>query len=482
MLSFISSPNARNSVGLRLTFARLAIVYWTGVYPRVCAHVGRWERRAARIPDVELRRTALASLREKRSNIDGAAAFAALAPRAWRGRMTLALSAFQATYNLLDLLGEQPSPDPVADGRRLHEALLYALHGGNDDDRAGKGPLAGRQLAEESRTEGSLAEGPLAGGPLDWYEHHPLDDDGGYLNELLGECRQALGGLPSFAVAAPAAREAAGRIVAFQSLNLSRQQGDHAALEQWARAATPAGSGLRWWETAAAAGSSLAVYALLVAATERDLQERDAQALGRAYFPWVGGVHSLLDNLIDKREDEAAGHRSLLEYYDPERAAQRLRWLTERAVSAVAGLPKGERHTVVLVAMIASYLSHPQAQAPELAPARRAVLEAAGPLVNATLLVFRLRALLGGARAAAPSPEPLMTAADEAGAATARRPAPQDASVAQKPAGVQKPAGAQKLAGAQKPTGAPKPAGAQRPAGAQKPAGAAQTAGLDSFR
>lgn len=450
MLAFISSPDARNSVGLRLTFARLAFVYWTGVYPRVCAHVRRWERRAARIPDVELRRTALASLREKRSNIEGAAAFAALAPRAWRGRMTLALSSFQATYNLLDLLGEQPSPDPVADGRRLHEALLYALHGDSDGGRPysedspdSDGGRAGEPLARETPAGEALAGGPLAGetaagetaagealagGLLDWYEHHPLDDDGGYLNELLGECRWALAELPSFAVAAPTARQAAARIVAFQSLNLSRQQGDHAALEQWAQAATPAGSGLRWWETAAAAGSSLAVYALLVAATEPDLRERDVQALDRAYFPWVGGVHSLLDNLIDKREDEAAGHRSLLEYYDPRRAAQRLRWLTGQSVSAVAGLPGGERHTVVLVAMIASYLSHPQAQAPELAPSRRAVLDAAGPLMRPTLLVFKLRARLGAARSAASgdgrragtADEPALGAADESALGAAR--------------------------------------------------------------
>lgn len=350
-------------MALGAVFARAALTYWTAVFPRVRAHVDRWERLARRIPDPELRRPVLAALREKRTNIEGAAAFATFAPSALRGQLTHALSSFQAAYNLLDMLGEQPSSDPVADGRRLHEALLCAI----DPDAQ----------------------------PLDWYEHHPHSDDGGYLNGLLAECQRALASLPSFEVVAPLARDAAARIVAFQSLNLSESQGDHAALEQWAHAATPAGSGLQWWETAAAAGSSLPVYALLAAAAEPRLDRREAQAIERAYFPWIGGLHSLLDNLIDKHEDEAAGHRSLIEYYGPQRAGQRMRRLTEQAIDAARQLPRASTHEVILVGMIGSYLSVPEARTAELEPLASAVLEAAGPLVKPTLLVFKLRQLSG---------------------------------------------------------------------------------------
>jgi tetraprenyl-beta-curcumene synthase len=361
VLAFISSPKAPDRAGLPVAFAKAALTYWTAVFPGVRVHVDRWERLALRIPDPGLRRPVLAALREKRTNIEGAAAFAAFAPRRVRGRLTHALSSFQAAYNLLDMLGEQPSADPVADGRRLHEALLCALEPGAD--------------------------------PLDWFEHHPHRDDGDYLNSLLAECQRAVASLPSFEVAAPLAREAAARIVAFQSLNLSESQGDHAALEQWAHAATPADSGLQWWETAAAAGSSLPVYALLAAAAQPRLDTREAQAVERAYFPWIGGLHSLLDNLIDKHEDEAAGHRSLVEYYGPQRAAQRMRRLTEQAIEAARHLPRASGHEVILAGMIGSYLSVPQARTPELEPVRNAVLGAAGPLVKPTLLVFELRAL-----------------------------------------------------------------------------------------
>jgi tetraprenyl-beta-curcumene synthase len=366
-------PAPHNRVALAATFAHAALSYWLTVFPRVCVHIARWQRLARRIPDPELRRLALAALREKRGNIEGAAAFAAFAPRARRGKTTRAVSAFQAAYNLLDMLGEQPSADPVLDGERLHNALLFALGWPAPAGRAGE-PDPGVQA-------------------LDWYEHHPQREDGGYLNALLAECRTAFAGLPAYAAAAPVARAAAERIVAFQSLNLSEAQGDHAALERWARAATPPGAGLQWWETAAAAGSSLATHALIAAAAEARFDAHDAVAIERAYFPWIGGLHSLLDNLIDKREDEAAGHRSLVEYYGPQRAAQRMRWMAERAMAVARELPHSARHTVILAAMIGNYLSTPEAHSPLLDPISQAVLATTGWLARPTSIVFELRRL-----------------------------------------------------------------------------------------
>lgn len=362
-------------MALAATFTRAACSYWLTVFPRVCVHVARWRRMARRIPDPELRRLALAAL-EKRGNIEGAAAFAAFAPARRRARVTTATSAFQAAYNLLDMLGEQPSPDPIRDGRRLHEALVYAL-----DPHAA---------------------------PLDWYEHHPQREDGGYLSHLVEQCRTAFASLPSHTLVGSHARAGAARIVAFQSLNLSESQGDHTGLERWASDATPPGTELRWWETAAAAGSSLGVHALIAAAAQTRLWTHEVAALDRAYFPWIGGLHSLLDNLIDKREDEAAGHRSLVEYYGPQRAAQRMSWLAERAERAARELPHGRRHSVILAAMIANYLSTPEAQSAQLAPVSEAVLATTGPLATPTLLVFKLRHL--GATLA---PEPSLDAERE---------------------------------------------------------------------
>jgi tetraprenyl-beta-curcumene synthase len=376
-----------NRVALLVTFAHAAFSYWTSVFPRVCVYIARWRRRARRIPDPVLRQLALDAL-DKRGNIEGAAAFAAFVPLARRTDVTKATSAFQAAYNLLDMLGEQPSPDPVLDGRRLHEALVYAV-----TPRGATAPVGSEVGALDTDSSGAGAR--VAGGAraLDWYERHPQRHDGGYLDALIEECRDAFAALPSHLMAAPSAQAAAARIVAFQSLNLSKSQGEHTGLEQWARAATPPGTDLQWWETAAAAGSSLGVHVLIAAAAGPQLDAGEVSALADAYFPWIGGLHSLLDNLIDKHEDEAAGHRSLIEYYGPEQAAQRMRWIAEEALQKASELPHSRRHIVILAAMIGNYLATPEAHTAELKPIGDSVLATVNALRRPTMLVFELRRL-----------------------------------------------------------------------------------------
>jgi tetraprenyl-beta-curcumene synthase len=330
--------------------------------------VNHWQRRAAQIPDPTLRRLGIDSLRE-RSNIEGAAAFAAFAPRAHRAAVVHALVAFQAAYNYADLLSEQPHANAIANGHRLHEALPAALEAAPD-------PSAPQ---------------------LDYYALHPQRDDGGYLRELVGAARAALSTLPSFPTVARSARIAAERIVTFQSLNVGTEQGDHLALAAWARERTPAGSGLEWWEMAAAAGSSLGVHVLIAAAAENDLQQEDLAALERAYFPWIGALHSLLDNLIDRKEDVRTDQPSLVSYYNsPARAADRMRMLAVESVGRARALPRGRRHLLILAAMAGNYLSNPEAETPEVSDVARSVLDAIGALARPTLLVFRLRRLAGG--------------------------------------------------------------------------------------
>ncbi len=360
-------PAVEGRVALAASFAGAARRYWLGVFPRVCVERRRRRARALEIPDQLLRATALDAQR-KWGNVEGAAAFAAFVPLRHRAAAARAMTCYQAAYNYLDMLGEQPSADPAANGRRLHSALLVAL----DPDPGGTPHL-------------------------DYYEHHPQRDDGGYLTEILDTCRAALATLPSYSVLAPAARRAAERIVAFQSCNTGELQGDLQALERWARAETPPESDLRWWETAAAAGSSLCVYALIALAAEPDLavsltSSEAVQAVQDAYFPWIGALHSLLDNLVDAAEDRATGQHSLIgRYASPQEAAARMRWLAERSLHAARTLPNARAHTLLLAAMASFYLSTPEAATPEAQPVARAVLGALDGPADLAMLVFRAR-------------------------------------------------------------------------------------------
>ena len=78
----------------------------------------------------------------------------------------------------------------------------------------------------------------------------------------------------------------------------------------------------------------------------------------------------------------------------------RLRELTARAIGGARGLPRGERHVVLVAGMIAMHLSEPGAWLPSSQPATRAVLRAADTAAMPLLLLL-LRAWRGARQSAA---------------------------------------------------------------------------------
>jgi tetraprenyl-beta-curcumene synthase len=222
---------------------------------------------------------------------------------------------------------------------------------------------------------------------LDMLAERGLDarssDDGGYLQELLEEHRSALAALPSSRAVRAAMRRASGRIAAFQG----------PGIERWAHARRV--SELFWWETAAGAGSSMCVFALIAAAARPGLEQAEVRAIERAYFPWIGALHSLLDNLVDVAEDRATGQRNLIvNYGSSEQAAERMRMLAQRALRAAATLPRAREHVLILAAMASFYLSASEAGEPGAQPVAEAVLETLGWPARLCMLVFRARQAL----------------------------------------------------------------------------------------
>jgi tetraprenyl-beta-curcumene synthase len=352
---------AARHLGLGLAFSDTVVRYLLLVLAPATSELALSRNRAAEIPNPKLRHHALRAL-AKRGNIEGAALFATLVPAVHRRRTIRALVAYQSAYNYLDALSELPSDDPIANGEQLHQALLTALH-------------------------------PDADHP-DYYAHNPDTGDGGYLNTLVDTCRSAVVGLPSFQAIAPWARAAAGRIVDFQALNLNERQGGHDALKRWATEAIPPNSGLQWWEIAAAAGSSLSVHALIAASADAQLDSSDGCEIDRAYFPWIGALHSLLDSLVDRDEDRQREQRSLLRYYcSPAQTAIELGSLAGRARTATDRLAAPDAHRVILTAMCSYYLSAPQCYTAEAQTITHSLSEALGVPLHVAIALFRVRRL-----------------------------------------------------------------------------------------
>jgi tetraprenyl-beta-curcumene synthase len=362
----------RSRRALAGVFAGAASRYWLGIFPLLGRELRHWHGRAHAIPDPVLRRLALITQKAERGNLEGAAAFAVLVPRPHRARVVRAVVAFQATYDYIDTLAEQSSADPVANGHRLHLALLTAL------DPHGQHP--------------------------EYYEYSCGARDDGYIRSLIDACRFAFGSLPSHSAVLEPALRSARRMIAYQSLNHGPSADTSDALARWAAALTPPGSGLRWWETAAGAASSMTVFALIAAAAQPALGADHAAATERAYFPWIGALHVLLDSLIDRREDIAAGNHCLIDHYaSSEETAARLGAIAGRALGATEPLADGVRHATILAAMASFYLSAPSACAPAASPAAQIVLERMGALAGPTMAVLRMRRALQAFSLTAPA-------------------------------------------------------------------------------
>ncbi|HTC61073.1 MAG TPA: DUF2600 family protein [Solirubrobacteraceae bacterium] len=351
------------------TFARATRTYWGSVFPQVRRELAGWRERAQEIPDPALRAQALEAL-EKRGNMEGAAAFATFVGHEQRSAVVRATVAFQTAYNHLDTISEQSGEIGPAQARTLHEALLAALACVRPGARSSRG---------RSGESGHDPERQI---------HPPKNNADGYLQALVETCQEALSELPSYEVVAPAARRAAERVVSFQAFN-RRERGP---IERWGRAQTPPGSDLCWWETAASGGSSLGVHVTIAAAAEPGIEQAHVDALERAYFPWIGALHSMLDQLIDVEEDASSGQPNLIELYgSPAEAAERMALLAGRALECARGLEPKHRHEPIVAAMASFYLAAPEARVGEAAVVTRAVLDVFGRLAWPALAIFRAR-------------------------------------------------------------------------------------------
>jgi tetraprenyl-beta-curcumene synthase len=352
-----------------LVFARAARSYWVDVFPVTRRELRHWRDRAESIPDPKLREDALFTLRTKWGHSEGAAAFAVLAPHAYRRRVVRMAIAYQVMIDYLDTISELPLDDPGGNTLQLHRALYAAVS------------------LESPQVE-------------DYYALHPYGDDGGFLAAQIAACREVF-------VSLPACEAVAETALRFATLYAEAQGICHAAESGWQApvnaectlAEAKRHPELQWGEMIAAGASSLPVLALIVAATNSRSSEQEIESLGSAYYPWSSALHILLHGLVDQAADKANGQFNQLNHYSSkEEAAERLTLIASRAQNMVSGLQQGELHAAILAGMGSYYLAPPQVWEPEDAEISSGALNSLGPLAKPALLVHRVRR--GGPRAA----------------------------------------------------------------------------------
>lgn len=314
-----------------------------------------WRSLAEQIPDEPTRDDALGALTRKRGQTDGAALFTIL-PRARNPALLRLLVAYQIIWDYLDSVHER-SPGET-NGRQLHLALVDALE--PDTARA------------------------------DYYKHHPWRNDGGYLDALVGLCRECCLLLPSYERLRPfVVREARrAQVLALNHLAPARRD---AALQAWSEGEFPSGHEASWFELSGACSAGLTIFALLALATEETFSQSEIERTQRAYFPWTSVVATMLDSYVDQGDDAESGdHIYIAHYASHALAIERVALLLDRCLREAAGLRDGERHIVIAASMAALYLSKDSARSPAMRESTERLAGAGGALTRALVPVLRL--------------------------------------------------------------------------------------------
>ncbi|HEV8246890.1 MAG TPA: tetraprenyl-beta-curcumene synthase family protein [Polyangiaceae bacterium] len=297
-----------------------------GVLPRVGKGIARWRLFARGIPDGELRAQALASLEHKAFHCEGGAIYAGR-DRLRRARLIELIVAYQTLADYLDNLCDRSIfSDPL---------VFEALHASMTD---------------------ALELGPAR---ADYYGGaRGMGQDGGYVNALMSECQSGLRLLPHYSRVQGSAVQLAQLYAALQIRKhgpRERREGDLRSFCEREAALAPE---LRWYEFAAATGSTLGLFHLFEVASRPGFDPVAAEASISCYFRWICPLHILLDYLVDREEDVQGGDLNFVAYYrDEDDAFERFRFLIDGATRSLAGLPEANFHRMIVDGLLGLYLS-----------------------------------------------------------------------------------------------------------------------------
>ena len=332
------------------------------VHPDVQHYLGAWRQMAETIPDAELRKQALMSLRTKAFHCEGGAIYALLAGSYYHEALRFII-AYQTISDYLDNLCDRSTSLDPEDFRALHESMLHALTPGTGD--------------------------------VNYYRFRKEQDDGGYLSALVQTCRDMLDKLPAYPIIVPFLHELARYYCELQVHKHVRPEERLPRLKHWFDINRGQLPEMKWNEFAASAGSTLGIFCLVAYASGDDCSADLARQIKNAYFPWVQGLHIMLDYLIDQAEDRIGGDLNFCSYYpDNDEMLARLKYLFAEAEISVARLPDAGFHLMVNRGLVGMYLADRKvSQQKEVREVAKKMIQCGGMLSKIAFSYYRIRAV-----------------------------------------------------------------------------------------
>ena len=325
----------------------MIIRFISQVFPLVSKELDYWISKAEQIPDWELRAQALASIRSKKFHAQGGSVYA-LYPQNNLVDHIRFIVALQTISDYLDNLCDRAGI--------MDESAFFQLH------------LAMEDAVDPGR--------PIS----DYYSNYPFKNDRGYLEQLVTTCRQQIDRQPSYKLVKAQIVNYVKRYSELQSYKHLNLEIRESRLYNWAQQKLDPENAVFWWEYAAATGSTLGMFLLYTASADPTLKPQLVKDIDRAYFPWITGLHILLDYFIDAQEDIAMGdYNFTFKYLNNSQCLNRLTYFIERSIGACRTLPNLSFHLTVIRGLLAMYLSDPKASSPQNKEASLNLIRYAGP-------------------------------------------------------------------------------------------------------
>jgi len=293
------------------------------VRPQVHEHLQHWIDQARKIPNPELQKQALASIAGKTFHCEGGGIYGLLAGDRYREAIRF-IVAYQTISDYLDNLCDRSTSLDPADFRILHTSMQHAL------------------------TPGAKLD--------DYYRFRDEQDDGGYLAALVMTCQEVLAGLPGYKLIAPHLHELADYYCALQVYKHIRREERVPLMQAWFDEQKKALPPMAWYEFAACSGSTVGIFCLVAHACHQDCTALLVRNITDAYFPWVQGLHILLDYLIDQDEDRRGGDLNFCSYYhDYREMVARLSHFYKQANLSISALPYARFHRLINQGLLGIY-------------------------------------------------------------------------------------------------------------------------------
>ncbi|NMA90856.1 MAG: tetraprenyl-beta-curcumene synthase family protein [Amphibacillus sp.] len=299
------------------------------IIPAVNEELHYWQTRAEKIPNPNLRKQALQSIEAKAFHARGGGIYAMLAKDKWREAITF-IVAYQTISDYLDnLCDRSDSLDPI-DFRSLHQSMLSIFN-----------------LSNET---------------INYYRYRQDQDDGGYLDELVRACQKQLRQLPDYGLIQEQLLELAMKYIDLQVDKHVLPEDRVERLIKSFENNSLSDRSITWYEYSAATGSTLAIFCLISYAYQKDrLSATIISDIYQGYFPYIQGLHILLDYLIDQEEDRLENDLNFCFYYPShEKMEQRIVYFIDQSKKSVRHLPDDHFHRYIYEGLLALYLADPK--------------------------------------------------------------------------------------------------------------------------